>query len=252
MLIALSLASFVGGGSAQTIRGTVVNDSTQLPIPGALVRLLNDAGDQRASVLTNEQGEFAMSIGATARAYWVRVEHPSYEVIETRPFVFGRSEHEKSLVLRTRPRLVSLAGVTGRASSAHTRNYAGFLSRQRAGWGRFLDPEALERQRVRRASDLLVGLVPGLDVVMFGPGAGTVVFRNRGRVCSPPILVDGVVYDPRGSGGPTSVDEIVVGNQIRAVEIYSQPTFVPAELTLSPFNNCGAIVIWTEFGLGTQ
>jgi hypothetical protein len=244
-MLALSAARAAG----QTVRGTVVDGASQRPLQGASVTLLNDAGEARAKLRSDEAGAFSVRIGSTSRAYWVRVEHPGYAIVETRPFVFSTDDGEKTLRIEMRAQVVSLEGVTARASTGQTRNYAGFLARQRAGWGRYLDQEYLSGHRVSRASDLLVGLVPGLDVVPFGPGAGTVVFRNRGRYCSPVLLVDGVSYDPR-MGGPRSVDEVVQGSQIRAVEVYSQAIFVPAELSMSPFNDCGAVVIWTEYGLG--
>ena len=238
--------------AAQMVRGRVTDESSQEPISGATVVLFNDTGDSRATTQTDETGAFSITIGLSARAHWLRVERAGYATVETQPFLLTRSEPEKVLLLTTRPQVVELEGVTARASTSRTRNYAGFLSRQNAGWGRFLDPDDMKRIRVSRASDLLLGLVPGLDVVATGPSVGTVIFRNRGRVCSPVLVVDGVVYDPRGSGGPISIDVLVSGTQVRAVEVYSQPMFVPAELTLSPFNECGAVVLWTEFGLGTR
>jgi hypothetical protein len=85
-----------------------------------------------------------------------------------------------------------------------------------------------------------MGLAPGLDAE---PNGG-VFFTNRGRFCAPIVVVDGVRY----SNIP--VDQLVMASQVRAVEVYMQPEFVPAQLTMAPFNTCGAIALWTYFGLG--
>jgi hypothetical protein len=85
-----------------------------------------------------------------------------------------------------------------------------------------------------------MGLAPGLDAER----QGAIYFRNRGRGCIPILIVDGVRYND------IPVDQVVIAGDVRALEVYMPPEFAPLQLTMTPFNNCGVVAVWTAFGLG--
>ena len=56
----------------------------------------------------------------------------------------------------------------------------------------------------------------------------------------------------RVARGPRSVDEVVMAPATRAVELCSRPSFIPVELNMAPFDDCGAVVIWIYLALGVD
>jgi hypothetical protein len=233
----LALLVWLSAGSAagQVVRGTLREEGSGEPVAGAAVSLLNAAGRDRATTVTDASGSFTMR-APNQGVYWLRLTPTGHQSVESRPFAITRAD-TLDLPLTTRSQVTMLEGVTVRASTSQNRNFAGFLTREQNGFGRFLGPEQVQRQTFGVTGEFLVGLVPGLDY-----REPNVYFRNRGRYCAPMILLDGA----RFSG---VMDEIPAA-QVRAIEVYDQPALIPPELTLSPFNTCGAIAIWTFYGLG--
>ena len=234
------MATLRGTAEGQTVSGSLVDEATGRIIASVPVSLMDGQGRARVQTVTDTAGGFKLRAPGPG-GFWLRLEPVGYRRVETRPFVLERGD---SLVfpLATRAQVASLEGLT--VSAAQNQKYAGFLDRSTSGFGRYFGPDFVERQRVSSASDLLMGLTPGLVVPRDQPAS----FRNRGRNCFPVVLVDGFQYG--STTRPVVLDEIVMGMDVAAVEVYTQPNFVPAELTMSPFNTCGAIVIWTRHALG--
>jgi len=126
--------------------------------------------------------------------------------------------------------------------------------REHQPWGRYLGPEDIERINPFRATDVLQQ-VPFVRVE--GGLYRVVTLRaplGRGR-CVPTVYVDGHFvatsggssYVGRGRGGgtpPITLDEVVAGTTIAAVEVYDRPSMSPAEY--APRGDCGVVVIWTR------
>lgn len=131
--------------------------------------------------------------------------------------------------------------------------------------GEFFPPEEIAMRNVPRVSDLLrgsryarVGMIPG------GNRANVLVVLGRGG-CAMTVIVDGqhlkgtaqdaVIEDAPtsirgGRGGSTSaissIDDLVHGRSVAAIEIYPSTANAPAELqTLSGRGSCGIVAIWT-------
>jgi hypothetical protein len=238
-LVALLLAWAAVAAHGQTVQGTLTDSATQRPVVGAPVVILDHTGSKRGTTRTDESGSFRLHV--SPGSYWIQIQPDGYEIVETRPFVVERPD-SLDLALTTRPEVTRLEGVTVEASFTRNRNFAGFLERERIEFGHFLGPDDIRRARATRASDLFMNLVPGLDVNQAAEGA--LLFRNRGRVCAPILVVDGF----RAAGN--AVDQVVIGSEVRAVEVYSQPELAPPGLSMAPFNQCGVVAIWTAFGLG--
>lgn len=98
--------------------------------------------------------------------------------------------------------------------------------------------------------------------------------RKRGAdlsgvpTCQPRFYIDGIRFP-----GDISIDALVQGTAIRAIEFYDDPIFAPAEFSmgadamistgLNPATGkmesamglsppCAIIVIWTEYGFGER
>lgn len=63
----VGFALAVTGAGGQTVVGTVVEDGTLQPLPGAFVVLEDEAGEQRAAVLAGEEGGFVLRAPAPGR-----------------------------------------------------------------------------------------------------------------------------------------------------------------------------------------
>ena len=236
-LVALLAALAAIPAAGQVVRGELKDEASGAGIRGAAVSLLNSAGKDRATAVTDSAGAFTVRVPG-AGVYWLRLTRAGYQPVESRPFVLARAD-TLDVPLTTRADVTTLEGVTVRATSSQNRNFAGFLSREREGFGRYFGPDLVKRQAFGPTGSFLMGMVPGVDY-----RGENVFFRNRGRYCAPMILLDGF----RFAG---DMDEIP-SSQVRAVEVYDQPAQIPPELTLTPFNTCGAIAIWTSYGLGVD
>jgi len=113
-----------------------------------------------------------------------------------------------------------------------------FERRRRLGGGRFFDEKEIEQRKPTLLTDLVRG-IPGVQVVPSIWG-GVDVVMSPGH-CRPELVIDG----SRQINDPTfPVNTLVWANELRAVEVYTNPMKVPEE-----FKNgsvCGAIVVWTE------
>ena len=98
---ALSLALVVGGGAgdlhAQSILGRVVDAESDSPVVGAVVLLLDGAGDRLDAKLTAEDGSFGF-VGPMGRPYRLRAEMIGRRGVELGPFtLIGDARHELRL-----------------------------------------------------------------------------------------------------------------------------------------------------------
>jgi hypothetical protein len=127
--------------------------------------------------------------------------------------------------------------------------------REHQPWGRYVGPDQIKHINPFYASDVLQH-VPFVQVS--GGLQRSVTLRaphGRGR-CNPTVYVDGhyvptasrTVNSPRGrggGGGEITLDEVVSGSTIAAVEVYDRASMAPAEY-LPRHGECGVIVIWTR------
>ena len=63
------------------------------------------------------------------------------------------------------------------------------------------------------------------------------------RRCTPNLYVDGI---PVRLSEEWTVDEIIPGRSIAAVELYHSPAFTPGEFPARQDPFCGVLVVWTE------
>ena len=113
-----------------------------------------------------------------------------------------------------------------------------FERRRRMGGGRFFDEKDIEQRKPTLLTDLVRG-IPGIHVVPTIWG-GVEPVMSQGN-CRPDLIIDG----SRQINDPTfPLNTLVWANELRAVEVYTNPLKVPAEF--QSVSGCGAIVVWTE------
>lgn len=278
-LLTLALIAVQSAG-AQTVSGSVVDESTGRPIAGATVRLLTLAGQESGSTTTNRSGSWIIEPSSAGRQYRVRVERLGYATIETAPFLVGSTPITMNLA--TRAQVVVLEGVTAQEMA-----YVGLLNRMSTRKSaRTLLPDEVARRMDRAerwgTGRLVNGLIGTLgveggqdwptfynvplmnwQVASRGLSFGRGDFRSPWemarmedrRKCDAIIAVDGV---PHFKETPNqTLTDLVPLYAIRAVEIYPDPNFLPLELRieekrsrLDPELDCGVVVIWTADALG--
>jgi len=105
------------------------------------------------------------------------------------------------------------------------------------GGGRFFDEKEIEQRKPTLLTDLL-RTIPGIHVVPTVWG-GVDAVMGSGH-CRPDLVIDG----SRQINDPTfPLNTLVWANELRAVEVYTNPLRVPAEF--QSVSECGAIVVWT-------
>ena len=256
LALLLSFAAAVRA-DAQTIRGTLVDETTRSPVPGATILLLDPAGRRQGETTTDQAGAWTLEAPSPGAQYAVRARKEGFATVDTRPFRARPDTPPLNLV--TRPEIPVLSAV-----SVPALNYSGFLERKEARMGVALGPDEV-RRRIDRVgatepSRLLWGLLPGLE--RRESTRRTVLPRRAGGpACVATLVIDGKRYDPTFPNGnprepPWDIDDLVSISEVRAVEIYHDPTFVPAAKSaewLDPIiRRCGVIVLWTYRGLGVE
>jgi hypothetical protein len=127
----------------------------------------------------------------------------------------------------------------------------GFFNRKRRGLGTFIGPDEIARRNPSNASDML-RMVNGLDVQHVWP-SGTLPMSTRGSGimggrCVMNVIVDRVRITLKWG---TTLEEVISGSELGAIEIYPTTSETPAEF-LSFADECGTIVIWTKGWLSAE
>ena len=114
LLCSALLALGATGATSQTIRGTVIDSLTGLPVRDALVTLVGDDGVVRARSLSLDSGAFAMTAPTPGR-YTVRTKRIGFRAVRSAPFDIAEGEVRRHDVLAPTIR-VKLPSVTVRAN----------------------------------------------------------------------------------------------------------------------------------------
>jgi len=115
---------------------------------------------------------------------------------------------------------------------------AEFEKRRRSGFGSFIDESQLNNRSPMFMADIF-RTVPGISIATGQSAQGRVLMRGNGGNCAPAVFLNGMnVQVPDGN-----LDGIVNSQEVRAVEVYSRTSNVPAQFDSR--NGCGSIVVWT-------
>lgn len=227
--------------SAQTVRGTVLEEGTDRPVPEAVVTLVNSQGLRAGRIVAGADGTFAFRI-TRPDGYQLRAERVGYRPVSS-PYVTLAPGDSVVLELRMSTRSVVLAPLTVVAGGDVLRDrvIAEFEYRRGRGFGRFVGPEQIERIRPFSTTDVLQQ-VPFVTVTG-GVRRSVLLSDRRGGQCTPTVFIDRTRYR---IGEDFNLDQMVAGTRVLAVEVYPTPTGLPAEFSVLDNYRCGVIVIWTR------
>lgn len=220
-------------GGVGRILGSVLDAGTKQPIDGTSVRL---SGLDRFAGVTDRRGRFTL-VGVPRGVHEIVLEHirygagtylvnvPAGETVIFDALLESGAIRLDSLIITAEVRTTQLERV-------------GFHRRARLGFGRFFSADEVSAGRIREA----IQAVPRLEFVNVGRGGSRrVIFRGARFICSPAIYVDGI----RQAWAEGDIEQVVVGRQIEAMEVYRGMT-TPPEFTVG-YPACGAIVVWTRW-----
>ena len=115
----------------------------------------------------------------------------------------------------------------------------GFMTRMQMGFGIFMTPADIEESDAMHTADLFIG-IPNVQV----RGFDQVLIRSFGGFCPPMIYVDGL---PKM--GRSTLGDIVVLQDVSAVEVYRHASELPIQYGGANDTGCGVVVFWTKSGL---
>ena len=229
---------------AQEIRGTVVNRTTGIVVPGASMLLLDENGQIQKMAITDASGGYSIIAPSPGR-YTFRIEAPGYSRHDEPQFTVMAGR-----ILELDIRLWDLTELEPVVVTADSARFApgplqGFYERMERGRGQYVTRKQIEMMGVNRFTDIL-RMTPSVDIVSRGGTQYTIRIKgtNRaGRDCAPLLWVDDVRWgtvDLDGEGP----DRELFPSDVEAVEVY-RPSAVPIEF--SGFDSsCGVVVVWTR------
>ncbi|MBW3570381.1 MAG: carboxypeptidase regulatory-like domain-containing protein [Gemmatimonadetes bacterium] len=236
------------------IAGRVVDDETGLPVAGATVTLISSRELRAGRAVTDSAGRFHLRV-PQPDAFQLRAERVGYRRASS-DAITVMPDDTVQVELRLSTGAVLLAPLTVVAASRQVvrdHQLAGFEWRRgRQPFGRFMGPDEIRRINPFYASDVLQQM-PMVQVRSSGASQFdrmvTLPARGRGMGpaprCVPSLYLDG--RPVRLFQGMT-IDDLVSGSSVAAVEVYTSPGGAPGEFP--PHHNpfCGVIVIWTKVG----
>ncbi|HEX6923950.1 MAG TPA: carboxypeptidase-like regulatory domain-containing protein [Longimicrobiaceae bacterium] len=251
-----ALLCAAASAEAQYLHGRVMDMVTGEGIASATVLVLNPDRTVRGSVLTNEEGWFALR--TSPGRFVLRVERAGYATTASRELpLTGSDTLDFAVRMPLRPTTLEAVTVTTRGPPLDP---SGFFTRRDAIAGTFLGPYEVERRHPNTPADLLTD-IPGFQIIP-GMGGSRVLMTGRNRYCEPTVYVDGrLAYrgtqtsrlHERSDEDGVFLESLVNANAIRAVEAYQSGATAPAQFRpVGPIGggDCGVLVFWTRLGLG--
>ncbi len=247
---------------AQTIRGTVLDDSTSQAIAAAEVSVLDTLGIVVTQTISDSTGRFQVAV--TPGDYLFRILRIGYTPTVTTVLHAATDANELSVVIR----VPSTSAVVGRDAYALTpivveappadRYLASFYRHQEMGLGDFADRDEFEQWHPQQVTDVVRrmrgftilpnayygiplpdGSIDTREYIIDTPGRP---HRSAASVeCPPLIFLDGGLM---GNSQRIDVNTLPL-DVIEAVETYSRPIQTPLEYH-RPGNDCGVIALWTR------
>jgi hypothetical protein len=245
-LLALAAALAPAGVRAQAVRVTVTDEATGAPVPGALVRLANEAGELARAGFSDARGTLLLRPREGGR-YVLSAERSGYLRATTDVTVPERGEVRDTLRMRASPLGLDTVRVVVAADGPEVGRHT-FERRRASGRGIYLDSAYVAQARALWPGDLLES-VPGIEVrTAHGrQGYRLPTTRMGGRCLN--SLVNGL---PFYGGWPRwmVLEETLRRRNVVAVEVYRVFDEVPRELQRFARNPrpCGLVVYWTQDG----
>lgn len=237
----------VEGQARPGISGVLVDNRTGQPVAAARITLRDVRERAVARTQTDSTGAFHLRISLPG-GYTLLAEREGYQGSESGLLTLTPSDTVQ-VELRVATDAVVLAPLTVVSASPQVlrdHQLAGFQwRRERQPFGRYMDREQIKRLNPFYATDVLQHF-PRIQVSGRFERVVTLPMRAMGANarCIPNLYVDGRMM--RLGRGDFTIDAMVRGSGMAAIEVYDSPQTAPGEFP--PFENplCGVVVIWTE------
>lgn len=250
VLVACLFPAAPAAGRAQTIVGRVVEDGREhVPVPGAVVLLLDREGEERGQVLADSVGRFLLAPPVEGE-YYIRATRLGYQPFLTPLLALG-AEGTAPLELAMVPEPIGLTGfevIVEAEAEAFLQNFG--LTPAALG-NRWIDRADIEAVQLKQDPAAVISWqnIPGIYVPRpenLLPGSadiGLCVSFTRGRMGSGANtcalnVVDGVAVPGRVAFGidPETIAGIAILPPLEATTFYG------------PLGAGGAVLIWTRRG----
>jgi hypothetical protein len=254
--IAVSLCGASPSFAQVLLEGRVLDDSTEQPLSGARVILLNRQGKTSGYAVTDSEGRFRFEDRDWG---WYRLEATAvgYERART-PYLWWTVEHDfAGLELRLAPNVVLLAPLEITALSPRTTSpiLENAEFRRSRGLGVHITREQIEQRGPANITDMLLE-IPGVYARRSGVRAsgGRQLYMGRalagvgGGECPVQVFLDGVLVSRGGAPSDVIIDELVSPLDVEIVEVFRGLGSIPPEF-LTPEARCGVVAIWTKRSL---
>lgn len=210
MLLLLFVASKSLFAQAQTVKGTVLDDNTGLPVPGVTVLVVGSTiGTQ-----TDKDGLFSLTIPADTKKRQLEISSLGYT---SQHITVGNNAGAVTVRLKKSQSSLEDVVVIGYGTSRR-KDLTGAIAS--------LSGKELEKIPVANAAEALTGRIPGVQVTTVDgqPGAEIVIrVRGGGSVTqdnSPLFIVDGFPVDNINDIAPTDIESFDVLKDASASAIY--------------------------------
>ena len=273
--------AFAPSALAQRVHGRLVDVVTGAPLAGGLLTLRTAQGERIGSVATTTAGRFEIRAPGPG-LYYVEVSRLGYRLLRDGPFELEQSS-EREAVYSLQRQAFHLAPIEVSAEKPAERSayleQVGFYERQKSDFGHYITRDEIEARHPDRFTDLM-RTIPGVRILPSptGIGGASLQFRgsllSHGGVCQPQVVIDGLIVI-RGTARPwrpgdgrvvdrateqavpqpdpdrvqVSIDDLVMPDDVAAVEVFRSGVQVPARFGgTSTSTQCGVIAIWTRRG----
>lgn len=235
----------------QAIAGTVVEDSTKVPIAGASVTVLLAQGGTLGAARADTLGHFRIPLDSAGQ-FRLRVEQPGYRTV-TSDTISVDDEEVLTVELRLARAAIPLAPLV--VTARMDRRISAFYDRvHKGGFGHFLTREEIERRRGQRPTEL-IRFMPGVRIISAAPCRGCVTenvvyLRGAGpggsNECVPTVLIDGMEVK---QDAVSPLNGMLMSEELEGVEVYSEPGTAPVDFP-GMRSQCGVVAFWTRPATG--
>jgi hypothetical protein len=236
--ILLLVPAAAAAGQQGTLRGQVIDKSSNAGLPRAELVVLSD----NRQVATDSTGRYVL-VALPAGQIRLLARAPGFPTTEVVVDLTGGQDLEHTIVLDSTaaaraPAAQPVPGVMVTAPRPVDRRLIDFERRRRTGRGHYLTSDDIKKSGASSIQDAVRAL-RGVTVEC-GGGLGCFVRMVRAPMqCLPDYVVDRRVDNSFGPSTPI--------RDIQALEVYTGPSDVPGEFA-GLTAGCGVIVIWTGAG----
>jgi Carboxypeptidase regulatory-like domain/TonB-dependent Receptor Plug Domain len=242
-VLAIACVTPAAGVSAQSIRGRVLDDSTEMPVSAAIVSLLDEEGNLLSATHTDSAGRFILEATEAGR-YRLRAKANGYRDATTLPIAVADSGIDVRFVVDRDVVLLEAVEVSAASRPLIGMTLKGFEERRAKNQGFGVTRDDIEERHARAITDML-RMVPGVRIDWrFGGSVVTIpgiAARIRGE-CPVKVILDGTEF----RWGSTTIDDIPTYD-VEAIEVFRSLAEMPPELA-GPEANCGVVAVWTRRG----